>query len=255
MGARGTDVAREAASLVLLDDDFSSIVRAVRLGRRIFDNLQKAMAYILAIHVPIAGMSLLPVLLKWPLVLYPVHIVFLELIIDPACSVAFEAEPEEKDIMGRPPRDPRKPLFNGSMVGVSLLQGMIVLGMVLIVFLLSLSRGHGVQEARTMTFTALVVANLSLILTNRSWSRTIWATLRTPNAALGWVFGGALALLMLVLFVPFLRTIFHFTTLHIDDLLLCLFAGAFSIVWFEGVKVFKKRRRSNHDAAGRGKAA
>jgi Ca2+-transporting ATPase len=255
MGARGTDVAREAASLVLLDDDFSSIVRAVRLGRRIFDNLQKAMAYILAIHVPIAGMSLLPVLLKWPLVLYPVHIVFLELIIDPACSVAFEAEPEEKDIMGRPPRDPRKPLFNGSMVGVSLLQGMIVLGMVLMVFLLSLSRGHGVQEARTMTFTTLVVANLSLILTNRSWSRTIWATLRTPNAALGWVFGGAWALLMLVLFVPFLRTLFHFTPLHIDDLLLCLFAGAFSILWFEGVKVFKKRRQSNHDSAGMEKAA
>ncbi|NWF53388.1 MAG: cation-translocating P-type ATPase [Syntrophaceae bacterium] len=255
MGARGTDVAREAASLVLLDDDFSSIVRAVRLGRRIFDNLQKAMAYILAIHVPIAGMSLLPVLLKWPLVLYPVHIVFLELIIDPACSVAFEAEPEEKDIMGRPPRDPRKPLFNGSMVGVSLLQGMIVLGMVLMVFLLSLSRGHGVQEARTMTFTTLVVANLSLILTNRSWSRTIWATLRTPNAALVWVFGGALALLMLVLFVPFLRTLFHFTPLHIDDLLLCLFAGAFSILWFEGVKVFKKRRQSNHDYAGMEKAA
>lgn len=245
MGERGTDVAREAASLVLLDDDFSSIVRAVRLGRRIFDNLQKAMAYILAIHVPIAGMSLLPVLLKWPLVLFPVHIVFLELVIDPACSIAFEAEPEEKDIMHRPPRDPRKPLFNGSMVALSLLQGLSVLVILLVVFLISLYRGQGVQEARALTFTTLVAANLSLILTNRSWSRTIWATLRSANVALGWVFGGAVVLLLLVLYVPFLRKLFHFTFLHPDDLLICFFAGVCSILWFEGVKVFKKRPHSN----------
>jgi Ca2+-transporting ATPase len=245
MGERGTDVAREAASLVLLDDDFSSIVQAVRLGRRIFDNLQKAMAYILAIHVPIAGMSLLPVLLKWPLVLFPVHIVFLELVIDPACSIAFEAEPEEKDIMHRPPRDPRKPLFNWSMVALSLLQGLSVLIILLVVFLFSLYRGQGVQEARALTFTTLVAANLSLILTNRSWSRTIWATLRSANVALGWVFGGAVVLLLLVLYVPFLRKLFHFTFLHPDDLLICLFAGVCSILWFEGLKAFKKRSHSN----------
>ncbi len=245
MGERGTDVAREAASLVLLDDDFSSIVQAVRLGRRIFDNLQKAMAYILAIHVPIAGMSLLPVLLKWPLVLFPVHIVFLELVIDPACSIAFEAEPEEKDIMHRPPRDPRKPLFNWSMVALSLLQGLSVLVILLVVFLIALYRGQSVPEARSLTFTTLVVANLSLILTNRSWSRTIWATLRSANVALGWVFGGAILLLLLVLYVPFLRKLFHFTFLHPDDLLICLFAGVCSILWFEGVKVFKKRPHSN----------
>jgi P-type Ca2+ transporter type 2C len=108
MGGRGTDVAREASSLVLLDDAFSSIVKAVKQGRRVFDNLKKAMAYILAIHVPIAGMSLIPVLMQWPLVLLPVHIAFLELIIDPACSVVFEAEPEESDVMFRPPRDPKR---------------------------------------------------------------------------------------------------------------------------------------------------
>jgi Ca2+-transporting ATPase len=245
MGERGTDVAREAASLVLLDDDFSSIVQAVRLGRRIFDNLHKAMAYILAIHVPIAGMSLLPVLLKWPLVLFPVHIVFLELVIDPACSIAFEAEPEEKDIMQRPPRDPRKPLFNGSMVALSLLQGLSVLVILLVVFLISLYRGQGVQEARALTFTTLVAANLGLILTNRSWSRTIWATLRSANVALGWVFGGAIALLLLVLYVPFLRNLFHFAFLHPRDLMICLFAGVCSILWFEGLKAFKRRSHSN----------
>ena len=111
MGGRGSDVARESSSLVLLDDDFSSIVKAVRLGRRIFDNLKKAMTYIFAIHVPIAGLSLLPVIFRWPLVLLPVHIVFLELIIDPACSIVFEVEPEEADVMRRPPRDPDRPLL------------------------------------------------------------------------------------------------------------------------------------------------
>ncbi|MGA2959652.1 MAG: cation-translocating P-type ATPase [Thermodesulfobacteriota bacterium] len=245
MGERGTDVAREAAALVLLDDDFSSIVQAVKLGRRIFDNLQKAMAYILAIHVPIAGMSLLPVLLKWPLVLFPVHIVFLELIIDPACSIVFEAEPEEKDIMNRPPRNPKRPLFNKRMLALSLLQGLSVLGILVVVFYIALYRGRGAMEARTLTFTTLIVANLGLILTNRSWSRTILATFRSPNAALGWIIGGAVTFLGLVLYLPFLRNLFHFNTLHPDDLLLCLFAGLFSILWFEGLKVLRVRPKLN----------
>ncbi len=245
MGKRGTDVAREASAMVLLDDDFSSIVEAIKLGRRIFDNLQKAMAYILAIHVPIAGLSLLPVLLKWPLVLLPVHIVFLELIIDPACSIVFEAEPEEKDIMDRPPRNPKRPLFHRRMLGLSLLQGLSVLGILLVVFMISLYRGRGAAEARTLTFTTLIVANLGLIFTNRSWSRTIWANLGSRNSALAWVAGGAVLLLGLVLYLPFFRLLFHFTTLHPDDLALCFFAGVFSILWFEALKVFRVRPRAN----------
>jgi Ca2+-transporting ATPase len=241
MGERGTDVAREASALVLLKDDFSSIVQAVKLGRRIFDNLQKAMAYILAIHVPIAGISLLPVILKWPLVLFPVHIVFLELIIDPACSIVFEAEPEEADIMNRPPRNPQKPLFNKGMLALSLLQGLSVLGILLAVFNIALYKGLGEVEARTLTFTTLIVANLGLILTNRSWSRTILATFQSPNAALGWVLGGAVTLLALVLSLPFFRKIFHFNILHPNDLLICLCAGLFSVLWFEGLKVFRVR--------------
>jgi len=243
MGERGTDVAREASALVLLDDHFSSIVLAVRLGRRIFDNLKKAMAYILAIHVPIAGMTLLPVLFKWPLVLLPVHIVFLELVIDPACSIAFEAESEEPDVMNRPPRNPQEPLFGRRVVGLSLLQGMGVLAIVLGVFSISLYRGQGEIEARALTFTTLVVANLGLILTNRSWSRTILATLQSPNAALRWVLGGTLVLLGLVLYIPFLRDLFHFATLHLNDLLICLSAGVFSILWFEGLKILQHRNK------------
>jgi Ca2+-transporting ATPase len=236
MGARGTDVAREAAALVLLDDDFSSLVAAVRQGRRIFDNLQKAMAYTFAVHVPIAGMSLVPVLLGWPLVLAPVHVVFLELIIDPTCSVVFEAEPEEADVMRRPPRDPRTPLFGRRTLGLSLLQGSSVLAIVLAVFAVALYRGQGELDARALSFTTLVVANLGLILADRSWSRTILASFRTPNPALWWVVGGALALLGCVLYVPFLRDLFRFSTLHPDDLLLCLASGVVSVLWFEALK-------------------
>ena len=137
MGKRGTDVAREAAALVLLDDDFSSIVQAVRLGRRIYDNIRKALTYVFAIHIPIAGIALLPLLFGWPLVLLPVHIVFLELIIDPASSVAFEAEPENPQVMKRPPRNPREPMFGKRTLLMGLLQGIGVLAMVLAVFLIA----------------------------------------------------------------------------------------------------------------------
>lgn len=243
MGGRGTDVAREASALVLLDDDFSSIVRAVRMGRRIFDNIKKAISYIFAVHVPIAGMSLIPVLLKWPLVLLPVHIVFLELIIDPACSVVFEAEPEEDDAMTRPPRRPGAPLFGTRTVGLSLLQGLIVLITILAVYTVSLGRGQSETDARALAFTTLIIANLGLIFTNRSWSRVIIDTLRTPNAALWWVAGGALVFLGLVLYVPFLQNLFRLSLMHAVDLLISVAAGAISILWFEVVKLMNRRKR------------
>ena len=125
MGGRGTDVAREASSIVLLDDDFGSIVKAVRLGRRIYDNLRKAMGFILAVHVPIAGLSLLPLLFGLPILFGPMHIAFLEMVIDPVCSLVFEAETEEDDVMARPPRPPAEPLFTRGLVGWSLAQGSV----------------------------------------------------------------------------------------------------------------------------------
>ncbi|MDQ2949697.1 MAG: cation-translocating P-type ATPase, partial [Acidobacteriota bacterium] len=244
MGLRGTDVAREAADLVLLDDDFSSIVQAVRLGRRIFDNLKKAMAYIFAIHVPIAGLSLCAVLFRWPLILEPVHVAFLELIIDPACSIVFEAEEEEADVMQRPPRPAAEHLFNKQMVIMSLLQGFGVLVILLAIFAVALHRGQGEQDARALTFTALVIANIALIVTNRSWSRTILTILRTPNPAMWWVLGGALVFLALVLYVPFLKALFHLSTLHPNDIALCISAGAVSIAWVETLKAVQRRYRS-----------
>ena len=245
MGGRGTDVAREAASLVILDDDFSSIVEAVRQGRRIYDNLRKAMAYIFAIHVPIAGLSLLPVLFEWPLVLLPVHIAFLELIIDPACSVVFEMESEEEDVMNRPPRDPSSPLFSSRLMRVGIVQGLSVLAFVMAVYVISLlvlSRGE--LEARSLTFTTLVLANLGLIMANRSWSGSLLAQLCRPNPAVRWVVGGSVAFLAAVLSIKALRSLFHLTVLHPVDIAICLVAGVLSVLWFELFKANKGMSRA-----------
>ncbi len=241
MGGRGTDVAREASDLVLLDDDFASIVRGVKMGRRIFDNLKKAMAYLLAIHVPIAGMSLIPVLFNWPLLFMPIHIAFLHLIIDPACSIVYEVEPAEADVMNRPPRDPKEPLFSKSVLLLSTLQGLSVLAMLLLVFGVCLGRGQGELDARTLAFTTLIIANLGLMMTNRSWTSTIGKMLHAPNAALWWVTCGAVIFLGLILNTPFLREIFRFTAIHPIDVVICVSAGIMSVVWFELFKVFNRK--------------
>lgn len=246
MGGRGTDVAREASSLVLLEDDFSSIVLAVKMGRRIYDNLKKATAYIFAVHVPIIGMSFLPVLFQWPLVLFPVQIVFMELIIDPACSVVFEAEPAEKNVMKKPPRSSTEALFDRGTIGMSILQGIVVLLIVLAVYLFALYNNQGETDARTISFTTLIIANMALILTNRSWSYTILETLQSPNKALWWVLGGATLFLAMILYFPPLQQLFQFCPLHLNDILLCIIAGSLSILWFEGLKWLKRYREEKY---------
>lgn len=245
MGGRGTDVAREAAALVLLDDNFASIVAAVRMGRRIFDNLKKAMAFIFSVHIPIAGMSLIPVIFNWPLALLPAHILFLELIIDPACSVVFEMESSESDVMHRPPRKLEEPLFGQTMILTGLIQGLGILAIVVGVYAFLLFGGYGEGEARMIGFVCMVLANLGLIFSNRSRTRSILATLKTPNPALWWITGGALSILALVLAVPFLRDLFKFAPLHRWEVLLIAGAGLLSILVAESVKVKVIRKTIN----------
>ena len=238
MGGRGTDVARESASLVLLDDDFASIVHTARLGRRIYDNIRNAMCYLLAVHVPIAGMSLLPLLFGWPLVFLPAHIVFLEFVINPACSIVFEAEEADGDVMKRPPRAPGEALIGGWMLASSLLQGLSVLVAVAAVFAMSL-HADGSEAARAMSFTTIVLGNLGLILANRSRALAIVHTLRRPNHALWWIMGATVAGVGLVLYVPYLRGLFRFAALSAVDLLICAAAALLSLVWFEAYKLFR----------------
>ncbi len=236
MGGRGTDVAREAASIVLLDDDFGSIVTTVRLGRRIYDNLRKAMSFIFAVHVPIAGLALFPLLFGLPILLGPMHIAFLELVIDPVCSLVFEAESEEDEVMRRPPRDPAEPLFSREMIIWSVLQGALAFSLVAAIFVVALNRGMPVDEVRALTFFALIISIVALILVNRSASASLLKAIRRPNRALVIVLPIVILMLAATLLIPFVSALFRFGPLHADDLLITLGAGVVVLVVLEFIK-------------------
>ena len=243
MGEKGTDVAREASSLVLMDDNFSSIVGAIKMGRRIFDNLQKAFGYTFAIHVPIAGLSLIPILLgNFPLILWPVHIVFLELIIDPACSIIFEAEKEELNIMNRPPKGIDERFFGGGKILFSCMQGLGILIITLSVYLVGLHLGYEADEVRAMSFITLIVSNIAVILTNRSWTNNIFKIIATPNKAVLWVTGGAVFFMVMILNIPFFLNLFQFHRLSLINIIICSSAGLTTIIWFEIYKMIKLRK-------------
>ena len=240
MGRRGTDVAREAAALVLLEDDFGSIVQTATLGRRIYDNIRNAMRYIISVHVPTAGMSFLPLALGGPLFLYPVHVVFLEFVIDPACTLVYEAEKGDADAMRRPPRPPGEPLFNVHMLGVSLLLGAGMLAAVLGVYGWALSTGRSDGETRAAAFAAIVCANVALLFVTRSRSRTALETLREPNRALWGIAAGALAALLAALYFPPAAEIFRFSPLGASELAAAAAAGAASVAWYELRKLVRR---------------
>ena len=242
MGGRGTDVAREASSLVLLDDDFGSIVAAVRLGRRVFDNLRKSMGFIIAIHVPIAGLALLPLMFGLPILLWPMHIAFLEMVIDPVCTLVFEAETEEEGIMQRPPRDPAAPLFSAALLGWSVLQGVVVFALTAGIYLMALDAGMPEAEVRSLTFFALVLCIIGLIFVNRSFSASIVTAFRRRNAALRWVMLAVAAMLGATLLLPFAQRMFRFGPLHADDLLVTVAAGLATILILEVLKPHWRKR-------------
>jgi Ca2+-transporting ATPase len=195
------------------------------------------MAFIFSVHLPIAGMSLIPVLLNWPLALLPVHILFLELIIDPACTIVFEGEEDEPDIMQRPPRKLEEPLFGRAMILSGLIQGLGILAVVVTIYGVMLAQGYHETVARMLAFVCMVIGNLGLIFANRSWKLSILQTLRIPNKALWWVTGGAAAFLALVLTIPFLRDLFKFAALNRWELLLIVLTGFASVLIAESVKI------------------
>jgi Ca2+-transporting ATPase len=245
MGGRGTDVAREASSIVLLDDDFGSIVTAIRLGRRIYDNLRKAMGFIFAVHVPIAGLALLPLISGLPIIFGPVHIAFLEMVIDPVCSLAFEAETDERDVMSRPPHPPETPLFSWPLIVWSILQGALAFGLVALVFVFGIDRGMPDDEARALAFFSLVLSIVSLILVNRSFSTSLVSAFRRPNPILVWILLAVATILTLSLLWPTAATLFRFGPLHVDDLLVTVAAGAFVLLILDLLKpIWRGRLRA-----------
>ena len=217
MGERGTDVAREASAIVLLDDNFASIVGAIRLGRRISDNIRKAMAFLLAVHVPIAGLALLPLILGWPMVFNPLHIAFLELIVDPVASIVFEAESEEGEVMRRPPRNVHAALFSPRMIAWSAFQGAWVMAVLTAVFAEAIARGLPAAETRTLVFVSLVMCNSMLIFVNRSDRASIITAMVRPNLALWIVLAATIALLTIILSIASVRVLFAFAPMNESD--------------------------------------
>ncbi|MGB8622990.1 MAG: cation-translocating P-type ATPase [Paracoccaceae bacterium] len=241
MGGRGTDVAREAASIVLLDDDFGSIVATIRLGRRIYDNLRKAMSFIFAVHVPIAGLALMPLMFGLPILFGPMHIAFLEMVIDPVCALVFEAETEEKGVMRRRPRPAGQPLFSGPTIVWSLLQGVLALVVVAVIFLTAPRLGLSEDQDRALAFVSLVMAIVALIFVNRSTSASIFTALRRPNLALAVVLPVVGTILAVALFWPPAGALFGFAALPAALLAVPVFAGVGVLVVLELLKPLWRR--------------
>jgi Ca2+-transporting ATPase len=242
MGTRGTDVAREAAALVLLNDNFSAIVDTIGAGRRIFDNLRKAFAFLVATHLPIVGMALIPVALGLPLVLLPVHIMFLELIIAPVCSIVFEMEEADANTMARPPRLPREPLFNRATVMLGIAQGCALLVAVLFAYFWSMRQFADSDLARTMAFTTLAAANLALIVANRARAGSLLATLLKSNRAFWWVTLMMLSMLATALYVPAVRNLFMFKLPNAGGFTVCALAIMAALLGFEVIRRLLAKR-------------
>ncbi|MGB8400582.1 cation-translocating P-type ATPase [Bradyrhizobium sp.] len=236
MGGRGTDVAREASSIVLLDDDFGSIVKAIRLGRRIYDNLRKAMSFILAVHVPIAGLALLPLLTGLPVLFGPVHIAFIEMIIDPVCSLVFEAETEERNVMQRPPRSPSEPLLPRALVIWAGLQGGLAFALTGSILMTASAYGMPEDEVRALTFFSLVFVIVSLIFVNRSFTSSLVEAFTRPNRTLVLIILFVAFVLALSLIWPAAAKLFRFGPLHGDDLAITVAAALVSLALLEASK-------------------
>ncbi len=241
MGGRGTDVAREASAIVLLDDDFGSIVKAVRLGRRIYDNLRKAMGFIFAVHVPIAGLALLPLPFGLPILFGPVHIALLEMVIDPVCSLVFEAESEEQDIMKRKPRDPKAPLFGGPLILWSVMQGLLSFLVVASIYVAALTNSMPPAEARALVFFSLVLNIVALIFVNRSFSASLATAITRPNGALVKVLAAVGLMLATTLLWPWATSLLRFGPLHPPDLAVAVGASLGLLIALEFTKLIARR--------------
>lgn len=245
MGLKGTDVAREASSLVLLDDNFASIVHAIRTGRKIYDNLQKAMSYIMAIHIPIIGLVLLPAFFPaLPILLMPLHIVFMELIIDPVCSVAFESEQEEIALMSRPPRKSDERFFGWNKIVYSLIQGLLLLAIVLGVYFLSINEGHNPQEVRAIAFSALITGNIFLILTTLSKTRSFLSVITEKNKALIMITTAAMIMLLCTITVPALQKLFSFEFPGFSHFIISILGASAMLIILEMIKKVNTNKQS-----------
>lgn len=244
MGARGTEVAKGAASMVLLDDNLERMVTALEMGRRIYNNLRKAIRYVISIHVPIVLVVVLPLVFGWTYLhmLAPIHVIFMELIMDPTCAVAYENEPAEPGLLEKPPRAPDAPLFTGRELGLSIVQGVVITAGIFALYHYAVGQGASEEKTRSFVFSTLLLANVFLTLTNRSFEFTIVRTFRYRNRSIWITLSAATAILGAVLFIPWLNGLFKMTPLSWAEIGLCAATALVSVGWFEVWKGIKPAR-------------
>ncbi|AEA45167.1 cation-translocating P-type ATPase [Fluviicola taffensis] len=248
MGKKGTEIAKDAASLILLEDDLSKMIDAIAMGRKIYTNLKKAIQYIISIHIPIILTVFIPLALGWiyPNIFSPVHVIFLEIIMGPTCSIIYENEPMEKNLMFQKPKPVSNTFFNWTELTISIIQGLVIALGILLIYQYAVYNGFNEELTRTMVFTDLVVANIFLTLINRSFYYSIWTTLKYKNKLVVYIIGITLLLMGLLLFIPPLTNFFAFERMNGSQLLLCLGTGFISVIWFELVKWRKRRKQNPH---------
>jgi Ca2+-transporting ATPase len=244
MGKRGTEIAKGAAALILLEDDLSKMVEAIAMGRRIYTNLKKAIQYIISIHIPIIFSVFIPLALGWkyPNIFSPIHIIFLELIMGPTCSIIYENEPIEKNTMLQKPRPFTTDFFNWRELITSIIQGVMITVGTLGVYQFAVHKGFNEAVTRTMVFAVLITANVFLTLVNRSFYFSIFTTLQYKNNLVGIIIAITIAISSLLLFIQPLTIFFEFETLNMKQLLICFCAGFISVIWYEIVKIWKRSR-------------
>jgi Ca2+-transporting ATPase len=242
MGKKGTEIAKEAASLILFDDDFSKMIDAIAMGRRIYTNLKKAIQYIISIHIPIILTVFIPLALGWmyPNILSPVHIIFLELIMGPTCSIIFENEPMEENTMQNKPRPFTASFFNWNELTISIIQGLVITAGSLLIYQYAVSQGLNENQTRTMVFIVLITANIFLTLVNRSFYYSILTTLKYKNNLVPLMIGISVFITSLLLFVPYLTAFFGFATLTNFQITSAILIGFISVIWYEIPKFLKR---------------
>jgi Ca2+-transporting ATPase len=244
MGGRGTDVARESAGIVLLDDDIGNLVAGVHMGRRIFDNLRKVLIYIGAIHIPIAGLALLPLLLGLPPLLLPMHVVLIEMIIDPICSVAFESAPAERDLMQRPPRDPKDVMVGAAQLVLAGIQGLLLLVACIAIYILALRGGWDGNQSRTLAFVAMTAGNLMLVRVNTVRGQTLPSLLESGHGTYWLIAGSASTIVAACIFVPWLAHLFRFEPPALSALGIAAGIGMLAVLAFDLLKLFPVVQRA-----------
>ena len=247
MGKKGTEIAKQAASLILLEDDLSKMVDAIAMGRKIYTNLKKAIQYIISIHIPIILTVFIPLALGWiyPNIFSPIHVIFLEIIMGPTCSIIYENEPMEKNTMFQKPKALSVTFFNWNELSISIIQGLVITAGTLFIYQYAVLNGYNEALTRTMTFTVLIAANVFLTLINRSFYYSILTTLKYKNNMVLFIIFITLAIVGLILYIQPLTSFFEFERLNLMQLLTCLAIGFVSVIWFEIVKLIKRKNSSS----------